>query len=201
MQSLSELLLGASEEAYDIRGLEMSGEDAPELRIGSIDLKNCSFQRCSFTDCRFQGTGFENVVFEGCDLSGSSFLDCGMKKVYFRECRMLGTVFSGCVLNQGELTACVARYMNMTAGALKSYVLQDCNFSGGSFARCKCQKTTVKHCGFTRCDFSGAEIGGFDFSDSDIEGVTWSLDGLRNVTVTTTQAIEFAKLLGLNVVL
>ena len=83
---------------------------------------------------------------------------------------------------------------------LKAIVAQDCNLSGGSLSRCKLDKAKVDRCDFTRCDFSGAELSGLDFSHCTIEGATWTIDKLKNVTVTTAQAVDLARLIGLNIV-
>lgn len=199
MQSLADHLLRATEEGYDLRSLELTGEEVIEAKTGSIDLKNCSFSHCSFSDCKFDRTGFQNVSFINCDLSGTSFLDCGFKQVIFRDCRLFGTVFDGCVINTGSFEGCAAKYLRLSGCTLRSVALKDSNFSGGSLARLKCVKTTVDKCDFSRCDFSGSDLYGFDFTRCVIDGAIWSLDGLKGITVTAAQALEFSKLLGLNI--
>ena len=71
---------------------------------------------------------------------------------------------------------------------------------GGSLSRSKLGKAKVDRCDFTRCDFSGAELTGLDFSRCTIEGATWAIGSLKHVTVTTAQAVELSRLLGLNIV-
>ena len=199
MQTLSDLLRCATEESFDLRGLSLENEEVFEETVGTIDLKDCSFSHCTFSDCRFDRTGFQNVRFVGCDLSGSSFSDCGFKQVYFEDCRLFGTVFDRCLLNTGHFSRCSAKYIRLSGSSLRSFPLEESNFSGGSLARLQCKNTSVKKCDFTRCDFSESQLSGFDFTDSLIDGATWSLDGLKNVTVTTLQALELARLLGLNI--
>lgn len=199
MPSLTEHLLQATEEGYDLRGLEFKGEEVVEISAGSIDLKNCSFSHCTFSDCKFDRTGFQNVTFLGCDLSGTSFLDCGLKQVTFQDCRLFGTVFDRCIINTGAFERCAAKYLRLSGCTLRSVILRDSNFSGGSLARMKCAKTSVDKCDFSRCDFTDSDLYGFDFTRCTLDGATWSLSGLKGVTVTAAQALEFSRLLGLNI--
>lgn len=200
MQNLSKTLLQASREEFDLRGLALEGQEADGLTIGSIDLRESTLTRCSLVDCRFLGTGFDAVTLTDCDLSGAAFRDCGIKNMTFRDCRLLGTVFSGCVLNGARLSGCMGRYGSLTECTLKGCRLERCNFSGGAVARCKFPKTTVDRCSFSGCDFSGSALFGLDLSGCDIAGAIWSLEGLKNVTVNTAQALELSGLLGLHIV-
>lgn len=199
-KSLRELLVEASEEVYDLRDLIVSGEEAEDLRLDSIDLKASQLNGCSFLDSRFGATGFDHVIFRDCDLSGCAFSGCGLRQVTFLGCRMMGTTFSDCTLSQCQFQDCQGKYMGLVACELRNTALTDCNLSGGSLSRSKLQKASVARCDFTRCDFSGAELSGLDFSSSTIEGAIWTVDKLKNVTVTTTQAIDLARLLGLTIV-
>ena len=51
-KSLRELLVEASEEVYDLRDLIVSGEEAEDLRLDSIDLKASQLNGCTFLDSR-----------------------------------------------------------------------------------------------------------------------------------------------------
>ena len=197
---LRELLEDAWEEVYDLHDLMVIEEDAQDLSLGSIEIKSSSFSGCSFLDSRFQGTGCDHVTFRNCDLSGCSFDRCGLREVTFLDCRMMGTNFSDCTLSHCRLEGCHGKYMGLVVCDLKHSVMEDCNLSGGSLSRCKLDKAKVDRCDFTRCDFSGAELSGLDFSHCTIEGATWTIDKLKNVTVTTAQAVDLARLIGLNIV-
>ncbi len=199
-KSLRDCLLEASEEVYDLRDLQEIGEEAENLSLGSIDLKECSFSGCSFLDSRFQATGFDRVVFRDCDLTGCSFSECGLRQVTFLGCRMLGTNFSDCTLTGCRFEDCQGKYMGLVACTLKQPVLSDCSMSGGSLSRSKLQRPSISRCDLTRCDFSGAELGSVDLSTSAIDGATWTISQLKNITVTTAQAIDLARLMGLNIV-
>lgn len=199
MQDLSELLLAASREVRDVSGCAFTGADCPELQAGPIDVKDSTFERCGFIDCRFSGTGFQTVLFRDCDLSGCMFFDGGLKSVRFENCRMMGVSFQSCTLNAVKFSGCLMRYATFTGSVLKAGQLTDCNVSGGSFARTKCPKSAFSRCDFTGCDFTGAFLGGLDLRDSIIDGATWSLSGLKDITITPAQAVGFSKLLGLNI--
>ena len=104
--SLRELLEDAWEQVYDLRDLTVITEDAPDMTLGSIEIKSSSFSGCSFLDSRFQGTGFDRVVFQNCDLSGCSFDRCGLREVSFLGCRMMGANFSDCTLSHCRFEDC-----------------------------------------------------------------------------------------------
>lgn len=199
MPALNELLSAASREAYDLTELSFQRENAPETTVGPIDLKSCLVERCCLTDCRFSGTGLQDVTFRDCDLSGCLFLDCGLRRVSFTDCRMLGVGFSGCLLRQCSLSGCLARYANFSGSTLRDCRLTDCNFSGGALSRTKCPGTAFTRCELTRCDMTGAELGGLDLTSCRLDGAVWSLNHLKNITVTPAQAVEFARLLGVHI--
>lgn len=197
---LRELLEDASREFYDLHDLTVIEEDAQDLALGSIEIKGSDFAGCSFLDSRFDGTGLDRVSFRNCDLSGCSFSGCGLREVTFSGCRMMGTNFTDCTLSHCRMEDCQGKYMGLVVCDLKHTVLEDCTLMGGSLSRSKLGKAKVDRCDFTRCDFSGAELTGLDFSRCTIEGATWTIGSLKNVTVTTAQAVELSRLMGLNIV-
>lgn len=200
MPSLSEELMLASDAACDLSGMNCTDEDASDADIGHIDIEKSQFHRCSFYGARFHRTCFQNVIFEGCDFSGARFYDCRLKHVEFRSCRLTGAVFSDCILEDDKLPDCQGRYLNLSGNTLKRVSFDHGSFKGAYLARCKCTKVTVSGCDFTGCDFTGTNLDGFDFTTCTIDGSIWSLDKVRHMKVTPEQALDFARLLGLEII-
>lgn len=199
MPSLSEELTLASDAAYDLEGMRCTEEDASGADVGNIDIQRSDFSRCDFLNARFSGSHFDHVVFAGCDFSGTRFYEVLFKHVIFRDCRLMGTVFQDCILEDTKMESCQGRYMNLSSNTLKRFTMDGGSYRSAYLARCKTQKVTVKDCDFTGCDFTGTNLSGFDFSTCSIDGSIWSLDRLKNATVSPEQALDFARLLGLNI--
>ena len=198
--SLSDAVAEALREESDLRNLTFVQEDAPELSPGSMDLIGCTFTSCHLTDCRFDHTGFQNVVFDRCDLSGSRFFEGGLKDVRFVDCRLIGAVLTDCTLNSVTFSGCGARYLYLSGCTLKNCLLERCMCAGGGLISLKLQKTGFDGCDFTGCDFRSTDLAGCDLSGCAIEGCTWTPELLKNLTVNMQQALELARLLGLNII-
>ncbi len=199
-QKLKGTLDRCSLEEIDLRGAVFSGEDAPDLTIGSIELADCTFSHCSMTDCCMEGTGLSRVVFEDCDLSGTVFNSGGLKDVTFRSCRMLGVGFIECTLNQVHMENCIGRYLNLASSTIKESSLSGGNYVGSAMTRLKLRKTMMTDCNFSRTDFTGTDMNGVDMSSCNLDGAIWSSELLRGMQVNTVQALELARLLGVEIV-
>lgn len=194
---LAETMAAAIQNGTDITDCRFSG-DAGVQDLYGLAIERCVFQSCHLTGCDFTHTTLSDVRFEDCDFSGCRFDDAGLQRVSFRDCRALGARFDNAALEQVRIHGGCFDYANLSRTELKQCVLTG-SFREASFGGSVWKKSTVGGCDFTGSDWIRAQIGGLDFSTSEIGGTLFSLDGLKNVTVSAEQAVQLAKLLGLNI--
>ena len=103
-------------------------------------------------------------------------------------------------LNSVTFSGCGARYLYLSGCTLKNCLLERCMCAGGGLISLKLQKTIFDGCDFTGCDFRSTDLAGCDLSGCTIEGCTWTPERLKNLTVNMQQALELARLLGLNII-
>lgn len=180
-----------------LRGLRFRGAALTEQELHGFDVEGCLFQECRFTGQEWEGVHFSDTRFEQCDLSGFRLQDCGLRRVEFRQCRMLGFWSLEGIWEHVFLTGCAAQYGNYGLSQFRRCLLEDCDFSSGTFGGADFRNTAIRRCRFDQTEFFHAKLAGLDFSDSSLSGAAFALEDLRKVTVSPEQAVELAKLLGL----
>lgn len=183
-------LTSASIQSEVLEGLELFRKDISRFRMTSCRLHNSHFEKVQFAD----------VYFDSCDFSGATLTDCTFHNVTFHNCKLAGTRMIESYCKNSVFSGVQGIYANASSAEFISCDFRESVFAEASFAQAKFRVCRFDQTDFSRADFSRAAIGGHDFSTCSITGTLFSLDGLKNVSVTAEQAASLAVLLGIRIV-
>lgn len=173
------------------------------LDLAGGSLRDMRFERCEFSGCRFTGADlsratFLDVVFKNCDFSALR-----AQSAYFCRCRWqgvkaMGAILTDCRLVHTVLEACTLVGANLTGASIEQARFEGSDFTECYFSECRHKALTVAEDIFVQTSFFGTPLAGLDFTTSRFEGVTVSDSGaeLRGAVVTTEQAADLARVLG-----
>lgn len=167
-----------------------------------LSVGGCRFDHTVFKDCRFHKSQFSDVLFSHCDLSNIRLTGCGFHRVEFIGCKLTGTDLSDSIFNQVVFNGCRAEYLNLSEGKLRHLSLVDSLLRGAAFDRCQLTETEFLGCNLTEAEFHRTPLKGIDLSTCDITGIrvgSVPAGELRGAVVNSLQALELARLLGIQI--
>ena len=173
-------------------------EEICRVSLDQHKFSGCSFESVVFTGS-MRGCLFMDVVFENCDFSNADFRECVFRRAIFRKCRMTGTDFSCSTLQDAEILACKADYVNFNASSFKYICLKDNLFMNGSFSGCTIKDMEIHACDFSHADLFQTSLQDLDFSDSVIDGFTVDTEHLKGACFNASQALAIAELMGIRI--
>lgn len=167
-----------------------------------LSLSNCRIQHTLFSGCRFHKSQFSDVLFSHCDLSNIRLSGCGFHRVEFADCKLTGTDLSESIFNQVVFRGCRGEYMNLSEGKLRHVVFQDCLMRGAAFDSCQLIETEFGGCNLSEAEFHRTPLKGIDLSTCEITAIrvgSVAAGELKGAVVTSLQALELVRLLGVHI--
>ncbi|WP_187389319.1 pentapeptide repeat-containing protein [Acetobacterium wieringae] len=89
------------------------------------------------------------------------------------------------------------QYANFSKAKLKALEISQCDFSEATISECKLTQIKLDDVNFSQTSFFKTPLKGLDFTSCQIDGLIVSIEALSGAVVTTFQAAELAKLMGL----
>lgn len=190
------LLASCAREEETARGFLLRDAAIPLDALPALDLRDCRLENCRLTGVLAARPSLVETVLENCDLAGADLTGAVLRRVEFRRCRATGLLLARSLAQQVRLEECVCRYLNLCASDWKKAEFRGCDLSGASV-----QETRLAGVSFTECSLAGAELfrtplAGIDLTTDQLEGISLSGGELRGAVVTSYQASELARLLG-----
>lgn len=167
-----------------------------EEDLSGREFYECTFKNIILTNKALQAS-FTDVIFDHCDFSNVDFEESSFRRVEFIHCRLTGAQFINATLKDVLIKESQCNYTNWNGSKMTQLELQDTIFTEGSFSLLEQKDVVVEHCDFTNCEFINTKLNGFDFSTSEISGITVTSEDLKGAIVNSDQAIVCAKLLGM----
>lgn len=167
-----------------------------------LSVSHCRIEHTLFSGCRFHKSQFSDVLFSHCDLSNIRLSGCGFHRVEFAECKLTGTDLSESIFNQVVFRGCRGEYMNLSEGKLRHLVFEDCLMRGAAFDGCQLLDTEFGGCNLSEAEFHRTPLKGIDLSACEITGIrvgSVAAGELKGAVVTSLQALELARLLGIHI--
>ncbi len=167
----------------------------------SVDLSYHEFHECRFEKLTFSTDGegclFADVIFDHCDLSNINFHEVVCRRVEFHNCRLTGIDFTRSTLEDVLFENCECSYANFSNSKCKRCSLQGTRFLEAGFSMCSFMHMEIDDCDFMGAELVDTSLRGMDFSNSRIDNILVSAEGLKGVIVNEVQAVACAKLLGI----
>ena len=176
-------------------------EEALEAVLYKTEFSSGKFKRCRFTNSNFNKTSFVDVVFENCDFSNSSFSEAYFCRCEFRNCKCLGADFCQVRLKHVSFADCVFRYANLNGAFFEFVHMMQCDFTETAMSEIAHKKWSAKDCQFVETNFFRTMLRGFDLSENEMADLVVSdtMEEMKGCKISPVQALEAAKLLGMEV--
>lgn len=170
-----------------------------EISIKDITFDSCIFEKIDFSHINLEGVNFEDVEFRDCDLSNKKFNFKTFDRVVFRNCKMMGTSFIDSSLVDVEFNGCITKYLNLFGSRIDRVYINESDLSEAFFKSIKANHLKFNEVKFLKAEFIRADLEGVDFSTSYIDGACFDFESLKGITVSESQCVSLASMLGVNV--
>lgn len=196
--SLSELnIKKALQEDYYVSGGVVTSIELEEEQEDKIIFDQIHFRQISMEGIRFHQVEFVDCLFEKCDLSNVDFGNAVFHRVEIKNSKLLGTNISQSRLTDVKIEDTIANYLGMSFSKLKKVAFNKCLLNRADFIEATLDKVSFNTCELDGANFTETPLKGIDLSSNTYEQLTVSMEQLADCTVSTEQAIGFAKSLGL----
>ncbi|MDX1806877.1 MAG: pentapeptide repeat-containing protein [Paenisporosarcina sp.] len=184
------------EDRYISRGIIRSF-GINELPEGKVTFDQIHFQDVSFGGIQFEQVEFIDCRFDRCDLSNVNLSDAIIHRVEISQSKLVGMQCPSSRLGHMLIHDCVANYASFSFSQFKNVRFQQTSLSKSDFFESGFTKVEFDTCELDGANFSETSLTNIDLSTCTYEQVTVSVDKLVGCTVSTEQALGFAKSLGL----
>ena len=93
----------------------------------------------------------------------------------------------------------LGKYSNFSFSKINNVNFVECNMMEVALQEVKLEKCVFENCNLTNGFFSKTFLGKIDFTTCDITNIDVDIPNIYGTTVTTMQALELSRLLGLNI--
>ncbi|MGX8237652.1 pentapeptide repeat-containing protein [Exiguobacterium undae] len=172
-------------------------ETLPIELTDRLDANQVCFRNVSFAGLVFERATFENVRFEQCDLTGCQFQDSRFHRVVFEDCRLTGIQFETNTIDHVTIKGCQANYAQIIRTALRHVAIEQTAMRESHFFEMKPIDLRFDEVDLMESQWVETALQGLDLRHADLSGLTIDPRFLPGAIVTESQAITFARLLGL----
>ncbi|MEZ3514105.1 MAG: pentapeptide repeat-containing protein [Lachnospiraceae bacterium] len=165
-----------------------------------IFISNCVVENVTFLSCNLYEADFYKTKFVHCDMSNLYIPNAAINNCIFENCKMIGVNISESSLNEVQLDNVIGGYMNATGAIIKKCTFTKSDFKNAFFNNCDLKKNILEQCNLKKAWFNGVMLRGVDFSTCDIEGINVGVKEIQGMKVSTAQAVELIRLLGVEIV-
>ena len=194
-EDLEQLILLARQEEKDIDGFLFQREKLEERLLDNMSFSGCRFEGCSFQEADMEKSSFTDCIFVSCDFSNCRFRDGAMIRVALDNCKLTGADFSNGYYHHVTMTDCMCRYWNGSKGRFLAR-FSGCDFKMGFFGDCRI-KGEFMDCNLTGVNFSQTLLKGMDMRTNCIDGIIFTQQEVKAMTVNSLQAVELSRRLGI----
>lgn len=170
-----------------------------KMEIDHLHLDGCIFKNVIFEECCYENMDFLDCIFDGCDLSNIQMVNGCIHRCEFINCRMVGSDLSNSVIHNTLFSHNNARYINMSFTKFKLDHFENNDMMSSSFNECIFKMATFHENRLVTSEFINSDLSTLDLSTCNIEGITLTPQSMKGLTVSSLQAIELSKLLGLKI--
>jgi len=184
-------------EEYYLKSCSIQQEIFENQQLHRLQLDDAHVKNCRFAMTDFGRSDFVDVIFENCDFSNAQFTEASIHRVVFQNCKLVGTNFSACSLGNVVFRESVLNLSAISESKLRKVVFENSSAKSVYFYEDKFTEVAFRDCQLDECNFLGTPLKGVDLSTSAFESLTVGFDNLKGCKVSASQAVYFARLLGL----
>ena len=103
-------------------------------------------------------------------------------------------------MTKTKLDRSLCKYLNIVDTKTKELTIKESDFTESSFFNVELPKIILENNNFKSSEFMQTKLSGIDFSTCNIEGIKRDEKGIKGIMVNQFQAIDLARLLGIEIV-
>ena len=173
--------------------------EQPNRKVSDFQMEGSVLERVRLAGGRFAAAVWKDVRLVGCDLSNVHVNRMALTRVEFIDCRLTGfrsgaLDWRDVLIQNGE-----CQYSQLQRGQFRSCEFDGTNWQDADYQEADLTGSIFRSCNLGRTDFRGARLKGTDLRKSDVEGMLVGLGDLAGAIVDPSQAMVFARLLGLEI--
>tara|TARA_B100000965_G_scaffold345281_1_gene315967 strand:+ start:105 stop:761 length:657 start_codon:yes stop_codon:yes gene_type:complete len=202
------LINGIERKSIDI--IDIEDEDIfKDVYVSDCTIENEAARHVSFNGVVFKNVNFKelelssldltDVRFEDCDLSNVNFSGAIIHRVEFINCKLMGINLSDAALQNIRIDKCNGRFAFMRFSQLKKVIIEESILESSDFQNSKFNKVELVNCNFRLSQMSGTSLAGIDLSSCNVEGLGIRIEDVKGAIISPLQAVDFAKLLGMEI--
>ncbi|HWV36019.1 MAG TPA: pentapeptide repeat-containing protein [Thermomicrobiales bacterium] len=182
----------------------LTGRLVRQVDLRGREVEHFSLQRSvaamvEASGANLGGMAAVDVRFEGCDFSNATLDTSRWTRIEAESCKFTGAVFNQTLLQDARLSDCRADYAQWQSIKSQGVLFDRCNLHHAFFNNADLSGVRFLDCDLSEADFSHANLAGVDLRGSLLERIVITVDQLRNVTVTSDQALYLCGLIGLRI--
>lgn len=199
---LTDVLDQARAENDYLAEFTLTGASGEELDFSHVEFEDVTFSGCRLSACDFSAASFSSVTFQDCDLSNCRFAGSYWKASAFEGTKAIGCDFTKSMIVRTRWAKTLLRYANLYETRWDDCALSSCDLSEACLAAVRFKKTRFSDCMLVRAELVRTSLDGIDLSTCDISGIVLSETRaeLRGAKVSALQAVELARLMGIEIV-
>lgn len=168
----------------------------PAQSIRGFAARRALLENLSLAGAQLYSVKLRDVRLVNCDLSNAVLHSLECTRVEFIDCRLTGLNASGCRMEDILFERCNLSYTRFSEGrvARSEFVdtqAREADWRGADFEHAKWTRADL-----SRADLTGARLMGADLRGADIAGLVVDIAALSGATVSPSQAMDLARLLG-----
>jgi uncharacterized protein YjbI with pentapeptide repeats len=170
--------------------------------LGGQAARDVIFDTVHFKHVRLGGTRLSapqlrDVRFDTCDFAEAAWDKAQMARIEVIDSRLLGFKAIEARIQDALFKGCNGTLALFWSTTFKAVRFQTCVLREASFYEADLSAVVFDRCDLRGADLRGAKVAGADFRGSQVEGMRVEGCDLRGVVIDPTQAVVFARLLGL----
>ena len=132
-------------------------------------------------------------------MSNVSFIGSSIHRTQFINCKLIGARFDECNFKNVLFENVLGKYSNFSFTKINNVNFVECNMTESVLQDVKLEKSVFENCDLTNGFFNKTFLGKIDLTTCDITGIDVDIPNIYGTTVTTMQALDLSRLLGLNI--
>ena len=164
--------------------------------FSQLRCREVVFDHCIFEGCTFAKSEFRDVIFRNCDLSNCDFSDSYWNRCVLLSCKGIGFQLLNSLWQDITVQDCNFQYSNISECKWKDVKLVASDFRNANLTECKWARLTLEDIHFQHASFFKTPLKGLDLRQCEITNLIVSGNEWPGAIITSLQAIEVAKFLG-----
>ena len=198
-ESILDVLIKADVEECDVNGFHFFDETVEGLNVSDMDIFGCVFVNCKFRNCVFEGVSFSNCLFKGCDLSFINLSQGTVTRTEIVESKLTGVNLTYGILNNVLIKSTPCRFANFSEARIVATQFVACDMNSCAMDKCRIKQSEFIQCDLTGSNFTRTSLKDLDLRGNRIHGIVLLGGELDGATISTGQAIDLVKLMGVHV--